>query len=681
MASDLLQKWGTGKMLARNTVILVMILWVARAVPAAGQIIPPARMIKWIPGSTVGIQGGMPTRTNLLDVTQPPYNADKTGATDASVAIQSAINSAQSNDVVYFPDGMYLLTNSLWFAKSYITLRGHTNSVLVSTNRFQYILKIGNDPQSYRATTYAITNGSTKGSTNLILSSPPTSFGVGDQIVVTENTTLLGSAAFPVIDVLQYDRVMQQQCVVAAINGNNIALSAPLVWDFTNSPVAMDCAIYSTKGIGVENLILQDTNALTGATGGNGYLLYLSMCENCWATHCAFQWGYNYSVFVTSSCHIWFAHNAIQHSLGSGPNHSGLLASTTGESLFEDNIFSDGLQPAIEFNQGFCGNAVFGNYFTNNIIDIDCHDPHPLMNLWEANDIAGSFEMDGYYGSASHQTLFRNVIRSPYIPVLFKRWITDMNVVGNVLGSPGNTYSSYASEVNGAGWMIFQFGYPNIGNNTYGWPVPGGTINATSPPTAWNYPGPGFYDPSGASVTNGIFTFTNAQIAVTNLIGNFTNIPANIANFIGAYTLVFQDGGNTNIYYPTDGVPVYPLSGGTSSNLVINRPLTVGKGWTVYVAGQNAYQQLQTGNKATDLITGNYDYFNKAVTWDTNGVQTIPASLLYTTGAPSWWGTNHWPAIDPTNATPATMIPAQERYLGIPVGSRPTPPSGLRINP
>jgi Pectate lyase superfamily protein len=45
----------------------------------------------------------------MIDVTTPPYNADKTGATDSTAAIQSAINEASATgDTVFLPPGQYL---------------------------------------------------------------------------------------------------------------------------------------------------------------------------------------------------------------------------------------------------------------------------------------------------------------------------------------------------------------------------------------------------------------------------------------------------------------------------------------------------------------------------------------------------------------------------------------------
>ncbi len=74
----------------------------------ASDLIPAERLTDWTPGVMVGVPGGIPTdRTHLIDVTQAPYRADKTGATDAQPAIQKAITDAREKDVVYLPAGTY----------------------------------------------------------------------------------------------------------------------------------------------------------------------------------------------------------------------------------------------------------------------------------------------------------------------------------------------------------------------------------------------------------------------------------------------------------------------------------------------------------------------------------------------------------------------------------------------
>ena len=93
----------------------------------ADGLIPADRLTDWKPGVTVGVPGGVPTnRNHLIDVTKAPYNADRTGKTDAQPAILKAIADSRDNDVVYLPAGTYLSKQGItvYGGKSRITLRG-----------------------------------------------------------------------------------------------------------------------------------------------------------------------------------------------------------------------------------------------------------------------------------------------------------------------------------------------------------------------------------------------------------------------------------------------------------------------------------------------------------------------------------------------------------------------------
>lgn len=90
-------------------------------------LIPVAWLTDWTPGTYTGVPGGIPTdRTNIIDVTLAPYFADNTGVTDASAAIQDAINNAVAQDIIYFPAGIYRLDTTLNLSHNNdsITLRG-----------------------------------------------------------------------------------------------------------------------------------------------------------------------------------------------------------------------------------------------------------------------------------------------------------------------------------------------------------------------------------------------------------------------------------------------------------------------------------------------------------------------------------------------------------------------------
>jgi hypothetical protein len=638
---------------------VVCLVAVAGLAKTFADVIPSDRVINWVPNVTVGVRGGIPSRTHQIDVTQSPYNADKTGKTDASAAITAAINAAQINDVVYLPAGVYNITAGLSITHSYFTLRGAgTNTILVGN------IKVGYDANG-GAGSYVVASGATKGSTSMQFASL-SRLPYGDSVSVGD--IIYASALIDPTDLFQYAvvggdakyaRLLEQPILVTAITGNTVSFTPPLAWDFTNSPQAHPenptqiPSLQPRHGVGIENMLITTTN--NGLDCSPTFLVEFTSCVDSWLQNCEIYLGANYNVYLVDSVHCEVSHNSIRFAKGSGSNHAGLLAGGDSGCLVQDNIFADGLQPAIEFNTGFSGNAVFGNFFTNDIIYIDCHGPHPVMNLWEAN-ICDSLEMDGYFGSASHQTLFRNVFNSGYTALLFKRWITYMQVVGNVLGKSGATYTQFASDPNVSAPVIIQFGYPNIGNNNY---------VGTSPPMGWNWPGSSFWDFNQHLRPNGIFTFPSDQILTTNLIGNFTNVPAPVASL---YPLIFQDKVNTNVYHTgltnQDGTCALSAAAGTSGNLQLNVPVTVSSGWTLYVGGQNAYQQLQLTNQYTDIVTGNYDYFHNGVQWDASGVQQIPVSLLYTNGPPSWWGaTNPWPAVDPARAPMVGSIPAQNAYF------------------
>ena len=52
--------------------------------------------------------------TGVLDVTAPPFSADKSGKTDATLPLQAAIDFAAHNYLaLYLPAGKYVVTKSL----------------------------------------------------------------------------------------------------------------------------------------------------------------------------------------------------------------------------------------------------------------------------------------------------------------------------------------------------------------------------------------------------------------------------------------------------------------------------------------------------------------------------------------------------------------------------------------
>jgi len=647
----------------------------ALLVSVHGQVLQTNLATPWIKDVTVGVRGGLPVRTNLIDASAAPYNANKTGTADATAAIQAAIAATPSNSVTYLPNGTYIIDGVISLNKNGVTLRGESRDGvrLVKTNAVNGILGMGGQAAAYGDRIPVLT-GFMKGSTNVTLASASGGLA-GDVVAITMLNPV--HDALRVISVAGHERLIDQRVVITALsNGTNVTFSPPLVFDFTNQPTMFSVGLSSLNPIfgsrhrmGVENLTISQSNRLTGMKGSAINMLSAANAVDCWVTGVKVEWINNYGFNIADVAHFYYASNEVVDSQAATAesNHAGLLAAYTSGGLFENNIFANRFFPAIEYNSGFSGNALFANYFTNNALDVDCHNSHTLMNLWEANHLDNTFLTDGYFGSASHQVLWRNAIQSTFIPVGFKRWTTYMQVIGNVLGRAGSAYTAYAHDIDGQGFQILELGRPNIGNSSF---------IGTTPSQAWNWPGNTF---AYGTLPNG-WRITKNQGPTNVLTGNFLGVPAPVASI---YSLVIQDGSNTNRYYTgTNGAGgLVSLAAGTSTSLRLNAYVSVKSNDVIYVAGQTAYQQRQSTDKETHVIHGNYDFYNKDIIWDANiSSRSIPSSILYPDGPPRWWGTNRWPAIDPAANPRVGLIPSQARYFGIPIGNGDEVPPSVPLN-
>lgn len=648
---------------------LLILLSVLLASLSRAEIIPATNRISWEPGVNLGLQTPIPLRTNIIDVTQAPYNADNTGASDCVAAVQSAINDSAAHDVIFLPSGIYRFNSSITFDKSDRTLRG-SNAIWHAAGAGTGI-KVGHDPQTVLEF-YLITNGLVKGSTQIQITNIAGNFGnitPGDAFYLI--ASLKGSEDWPFISSGGFESNNLFQTVIAKeVSGTTLTLTRPLDYDYSTNGHAILQGIDYASGFGGVNMqsnIMVDGITFTctnnGVMGSVGFMMWVSMVRNTIITNCAFEYPNNYNMYISSTDSVEVRRNRFVGIGVIAPNHAGILVDASSGLWIHDNIFSGGLFPAIEHNGSVVGSAFTYNYFTNcSTSVIQAHGSHTMMVLIEGNVGEGVWQLDGYFGSQSHHVLFRNWINGWF---QFKRWNSHHSVVGNVFGteaSPG----------------LLNIGLPNIGNGYYGWigvgEGYGGTRTlVTNPPVPWNYPGPTYLRadnfPATGGVPNGIWALTNAVTLETNLTGNFTNILAGSAN----NCVAFQDPVNTNHYYFFGGVTA--VSAGTSSNLHLSRPVTLPIGARVYNWGTDSHQQLALGALDTYVIHGNLFYTNgTAVTWrDDIADHDIPATMLTTNAG--WWDAalakpfgwpsgKRFPSIDPVDGTPIDTIPAQDRYLG-----------------
>ena len=125
------------------------------------------------------------------------------------------------------------------------------------------------------------------------------------------------------------------------------------------------------------------------------------------------------------------------------------INSDTSSCLVEDNILGNCFYSIIAsqhagcvFAYNFSTNSWVNNGFVGITRAYNCnHGPHALMSLWEGN-VGSGFLNDGYHGSGSHQTVFRNyfpsvqnIYSNAHMAVIdLRRWSYYNQIVGNILG-------------------------------------------------------------------------------------------------------------------------------------------------------------------------------------------------------------------------------------------------------
>jgi hypothetical protein len=196
-------------------------------------------------------------------------------------------------------------------------------------------------------------------------------------------------------------------------------------------------------------------------------------------------YGYNFLFYNCARSEIrrvtlWDAEVHVQNCGGF------VLSQTCTSCLFEDNIMYRQC-PGVECNAGCAGNAFLYNFSDQAVwmpgtasqeqeYSFDAnHGPHGCMNLYEGN-YGNNMINDGYHGSGSHFTFFRNRMhgydktgdRNNSKCVDLNRWSLYNNVVGNILGT-ANVSNVFDEQKNGSGSdsTIYRFGYPNMANSGF----------------------------------------------------------------------------------------------------------------------------------------------------------------------------------------------------------------------
>ncbi|MCZ7649486.1 MAG: glycoside hydrolase family 55 protein [Planctomycetota bacterium] len=454
----------------------------------SGGILPAERLADWTPGVQVGVPGGIPNnRTNLIDVTKAPFNADNTGQADAQPAIMQALAKAGENDVVYLPAGTYRVNGPVAVNKSKLTIRGDGpgKTIVMAYNSGRggaidvYFLTARGGWWDGKAPKLKILGGPKRGATVLsvedtkALEAYPDG-GVGQLCQLS----LKNDPQLPVLAPANYDYLRKQKSRIVAKTANSVTIAPGLLFDLpeTLEPYLSPGGGY-IQFTGVEDLTIDGTHSQTRHAP-----LMMQQAYGCWVKNVSIVNVPNYHLWINESvqCEVRQCHVA-KRNKPMGPDGAGLLIGGCSFILAEDNILAEAF-PNIEVNStsgsvfayNFCddkavqGDLLGGSINTN-------HAGHNSYNLYEGN-VAPKIQCDGYHGSASHDTLFRNWIHGTsahtkqfWVCVNLNRFTRCYSLVGNVLGRKGHEWIYDAGETpfHYGQHLIYALGFPNMGNGGF----------------------------------------------------------------------------------------------------------------------------------------------------------------------------------------------------------------------
>jgi Pectate lyase superfamily protein len=208
-------------------------------VSAAGEIIPADRRIDW---SYAGIPGGIPERNKICTTIDSAVYGN--GVTDATNAIQNALDNCPDEQVVYVPEGTYLIGSTVHlydydtlrgagpgmtvpkhsggYLRSMVDMRGSVYYQIASLHKTHNVLQANKDA---RVITLSDTAGITPG--DILLINQLNDNVLVDPVGVEGKCTYCGYE--------NGDRALGQFVEVTAVNGNQVTLNLPLHWTYDTS--------------------------------------------------------------------------------------------------------------------------------------------------------------------------------------------------------------------------------------------------------------------------------------------------------------------------------------------------------------------------------------------------------------------------------------------------------------
>jgi hypothetical protein len=418
------------------------------------------------------------------------------GSTNVAAAIQAIINAAPVNPatnlVIYFPPGIYCLSNSI-SVKSYVTLRGSRTNAAGTVTPYATNTVFRVQHSELQAIDYtgglgfvpklSIVSGATKGSTNLTFASAPT-MEPNSMVFITQTNDLAGGVTsdgwesatvspcnYCSIDGTDYIWSQGQAIEVLSVAGSSITFRPPLYFTATNNPSAYYAVPVGTVSgdnhieyVGLENFHLSIAPGYVPVHG-----VSLDKTADSWIRGVRLSGAADKALFKSvRSTRFTFTNNVVVDNPGLGAASGGgvVLFPASFDYLVSDNVF-DAVREPISITGPNSG-VISYNYITNCpnvnsnflVAAINFHGAYPFFVLVEGN-VVTKIHADLIHGSAGWITLLRNLIfgRQPTTGGITNDsgqgaiWVDCTNwyftVAANMLGYSGaaSDVSSYTNEV------------------------------------------------------------------------------------------------------------------------------------------------------------------------------------------------------------------------------------------
>jgi hypothetical protein len=450
-------------------------------------LIPDERRIEWKPG----VPGGIPKYAVFASVKDAPYGAKGDGQADDTQAIQKALDACPEGKAVLVPAGIYRLSDELRITKG-VVLRGEgpERTRLINTATGKQIIGICNYDE--KEITAKITDGCAKGSNQITVDSAA-SFKPGDMVLIDEanDPDLVdikgcgGPCTWASRDSGQ--RALAQLVQIEAKTGNALTLSRPLYHTFK---AALSPQVFKTRQswvtrAGIEDLYLEG-KAPKRTDEKSSIRIWNALY--CWVKNIESYHGWfggHVTIQKSLGCEVRDSYFHHAHAFGAGHGYGVWLFAAATDTLVENNVIYY-LNAGVLAECSGPGNVVAYNYcarfFGRDYPDTDwayaglgTHGAHCWMNLFEGNfapQLAGDF----YWGSASHNTAFRNGLDmdqwmadgkpmpTAVIAVQWQQRNYFNTAIGNILGHEGMQGALEGSAQVGLGTrQIWRLGYGSPG--------------------------------------------------------------------------------------------------------------------------------------------------------------------------------------------------------------------------